>query len=276
MLENLYGTIQIFGYAVLVGILVSAVCSILGVFVVTKRVVFIGITLSEVAACGVATSMIFHFNPMVGAGILTTIVVAILAYPFESTRIPRDAVLGVTFVLAAALSILLVAKSHFGLEQINALLYGNLLFATETDLLAVSLIMLPVLVYFFLFLRPMLYTFLDREMAKVLGMRVILWELSFFFSLGLAVSAASRVAGSMLVFCYLIVSPAAALLFSKKLHLVFVFSAASGVSSTLAGMYLSYAYDLPTSQTIAVSTCCIFLAAVVYFFATRLYLLWRK
>ena len=276
MLENLYGTIEIFGSAVLVGILVSAVCSILGVFVVTKRVVFIGITLSEVAACGVAAAMLFHFSPMLGAAILTTIVVTILAYPFESTRIPRDAVLGVTFVASAAGSVLLVAKSHFGLEQIKALLYGNLLFATRTDLLAVSVILLPIIIYFFLFLRPMLYTFLDREMAKVLRMRVILWELSFFFSLGLAVSAASRVAGSMLVFCYLIVSPAAALLFSKKLHLVFVLSAASGVFSTLVGMYLSYAYDLPTSQTIAVSTCCIFLLSVVYFFATRLYLLSRR
>ena len=276
MLENLYGVIEIFGSAIVVGILVSAVCSMLGVFVVTKRVVFIGITLSEVAACGVAAAMLFHFNPMVGAGILTTVVVMILAYPFESTRIPRDAVLGVTFVAAGAASILLVAKSHFGLEQIKALLYGNLLFATETDLLAVSVIMLPIIVCFFLFLRPMLYTFLDREMAKALRMRVILWELLFFFSLGLAVSAASRVAGAMLVFCYLVVSPAAALLFSRKLKLVFLFSAVTGVGSTLAGMYLSYAYDLPTSQTIAVSTCCVFLAAVVYFSAARLYLLWCK
>ena len=72
----------------------------------------------------------------------------------------------------------------------------------------------PVGVYLLAFLRPTLHTFLDREAARVLGVRVVLWELLYFFALGLAVSAASKVAGALLVFCYLVVAPSTALLLS--------------------------------------------------------------
>ena len=258
MLENVRGAIEVFGPAVLVGILSAVVCSVLGVFVVTKRVVFIGITLSEVAACGVALAMLLGFYPMFGSVALTTVVVLMLAYPFESSRIPRDAVLGVTFVLAAGLSILLVSKSAFGLERVKAILYGNLLFASQLDIWLVSAVLLLVLCCFILFLRPMLYTFLDREMARVLGVKVGLWELVYFFALGLAVSAVSKVAGSVLVFCYLIVPPSTGMIIGRRLRWVFLVAGLSGSLSTIMGMYLSYAYDVPTSQSIAVMCCALF------------------
>jgi len=258
MIHNLLETIGVFGNAVAVAGLIAAVCSVLGVFVVLKRVVFIGITLSEVAACGVAAAMMCNVHPLIGAGILTMAVVALLAYPYELLRIPRDAVLGVVFVLAASLSILLVAKSGFGLEKVKALLYGNLLFASGRDLIIVSCVTIPVFAYLMLFMRPTLYSFLDREAAKVMGIRVALWELLFFFALGLSVSAASKVAGALLVFCYLVVAPSAALLLSKRLWLVLPFSAAIAVASTFVGMLWSYASDLPTNQTVAVVSCCVF------------------
>ena len=272
MFENVRGAIEVFGPAIFVGILSAVVCSVLGVFVVTKRVVFIGITLSEVAACGVALAMLLNLYPMFVSVALTTVVVLMLAYPFESSRIPRDAVLGVTFVLAAGLSILLVSKSAFGLEQVKAILYGNLLFASQLDIWLVSSVLLLVLCCFILFLRPILYTFLDREMARVLGVKVGLWELVYFFALGLAVSAVSKVAGSVLVFCYLIVPPSTGMIIGRRLRWVFLISALSGSLSTVLGMYLSYAYDVPTSQSIAVMCCAVFgLGVIVSMFRALCY-----
>ena len=270
VVSNIKDLVGLFGSSLLVAALVAAVCSILGVFVVLKRVVFIGITLSQAAACGVAAAMLWHFNPLVGAAALTIAVVALLAYPFESLRIPRDAVLGVIFVLTASLSILLVARSGFGLEKVKGMLFGSLLFATSRDLLRIACVLVPVLVYILAFLRPTLHTFLDREAARVLGVRVALWELGFFLALGLAVSAASKVAGSVLVFCYLVVAPASALLLSKRLWAVFVLSVAVAVSSTLVGMYWSYVSDLPTNQAVGFVSSCVFALVILCIAVARL------
>lgn len=68
MLEQLQTLWSLFPQALLAGVVIAAVCSLLGVFVILKRVVFIGITLSEVAACGIAAGMIFGVHPYVGAG----------------------------------------------------------------------------------------------------------------------------------------------------------------------------------------------------------------
>ncbi len=255
MLEQLRTLFTVFPQPVLAGIIIATVCSLLGVFVILKRVVFIGIMLSEVAACGIAAGMVVGIHPYLGAGILTLIAVALLAQSFEMERIPRDAILGVIFVLASALSILLVSKSGFGLEEVKSLLYGDLILTTEKDLTVILATLVPVLIWLIVTVRPTLYTFLDREAARLLGVRVNFWEFGFFFALGLAVSAASKVAGAMLVFCYLVVAPAAALMISRRLWLVMVIAALLAILSTIVGLYGSVSQDLPTNQTIALATC---------------------
>ncbi len=264
MIEDLRDLFSVFPHAIAAGILVSTVCALLGVFVILKRVVFIGIALSEAAALGVAASIILHVHPFLGASVVTLATVAILAYPFEGLRLPRDAILGVIFVLAASLSVLLVANSGFGLHEVQRLLYGDLILANASDLTVIVAALVPVLAFLLVFLRPSLYTFLDREAARVLGIRVMLWELAFFFSLGVAVSAASKVAGALLVFCYLVVPSSAALLLCRRLWTVLVTAAVFAVSATLTGLVWSFRSDLPTNQAVAVATCGFFLLAAAF------------
>jgi len=254
--------LRTFPDAVAGGVVIAAVCSLLGVFVILKRVVFIGITLSEVAAFGIAAAFLCGVHPFVGASTFTLAAVTVLAQPFELRRLPRDALLGVLFVLAASGSILLVSQSGFGLHEVKRLLYGDLILTSRRDLVIILSTLLPVAVYLLLFLRPTLFTFLDRDASRALRLRVKVWELLYFVALGLAVSAASKVAGSLLVFCYLVVTPAAALLLSKRLWPVMALAAGIAVACTIAGMSVSFTRDLPTNQTIAVTACGAFLASL--------------
>ncbi|MFH1968867.1 MAG: metal ABC transporter permease, partial [Verrucomicrobiota bacterium] len=232
--------IQSFPQAVIAGLLVASVCALLGVFVILKRIVFIGITLSEVAACGVALAMLMRVPPFAGGVVLTLAAVALLAYPFENRRIPRDAVLGILFVLASSLSVLLVSQSGFGLQEIKALLYGDLILTSHADLCVIGAVFLPALLYFLLFMRPTLYAFLDREAAYVLGVRPALWEMLFFMVLGVTIAAASKIAGTLLVFCYLIVPPTFALLLSRRLWLVMILAIMAAIAATVIGLYTSF------------------------------------
>ena len=261
MTDSLKTLIILFPHALIAGVAISVVCTLLGVFTILKRVVFVGVALSEVAACGIALGMACHIQPFVGAVTLTVAAVAVLSYPFEMHRIPRDAVLGVIFVFASALGILVVSKSGFGLHEVKGLLYGDLILTSRNDLNVILAVLVPVLIYFLCFMRPTLYTFLDRESARIMGIRVALWEFLYFFALGLTVSAASKAAGAILIFCFLVVAPSAGLLLTRRLGWVMLIALCGGLGSTFVGFYWSLRCDLPVNQAISVTACIWFGAA---------------
>ncbi len=269
MPETLASMFLSFPYAVLAGLLIGVACALLGVFVILKRVVFIGIALSEMAACGVAMALLLGVPPFVGAVTLTLLTVCLLAIPFESRRVPRDAILGVLFVAASSLSVLLVSGSGHGLQEVKALLYGDLILTSRADFLVVFGVMLPAAACLLLFLRPTLYAFLDRESATVLRVRPGRWELLFFLLLGMVVAAASKVAGAVLVFCYLIVPSTAALLLARRLNRVLLLAAAFAVLITLLGLGISFAADLPTNETICATACALLLLILPLAFRGR-------
>jgi zinc transport system permease protein len=255
---------ELFPHAIISGLVIASVCAVLGVFTILKRIVFIGITLSEVAACGIALAMVLHVHPFLGASCLTLAIVAMLSYPFEVNRIPRDAILGIIFVGASSLSILLVAQSGFGLHEVKALLYGDLILTSSRDLKIILATLLPVIVYLVLFMRPTLYTFLDRDASRLLGIRVQAWELLYFVALGLAVSAASKVAGALLIFCYLVVTPSAAFMLVRRFWWTICIAIGGALLSTLFGFYWSFTRDMPTNQTISMAACAWFAIALVF------------
>lgn len=260
-----------FPFAILAGVLVAAVCALLGVFVILKRVVFIGITLAETAACGVALALMINWPPFVGALLLTLLTVGLLAAPFEGRRIPRDAVLGVLFVAASSLSVLLVSHSGFGLQEVKSLLYGDLILTTADDLRVIGAVLIPAAACLLLFMRPILYAFLDREAALVLRIKPVRWELLFFLLLGLVVAAASKVAGALMVFCHMIAPAAAALLLARRLSVVLVLAVLLAVASTLSGLWLSFRCDWPTNQTVCLVACALLPLAGVAIGVRRLF-----
>ena len=255
--------LQTFPSALIGGVVMAAVCAFIGIFVVLKRVVFIGATLSQVAACGITAALLCHIHPLLGATVFTLAAVTLLAFPVAETRIPGDAMMGLLFVLASALGILFVSSSGFGLEEVKALLYGNLILATPRDLDILLLGLVPIALVFLLFLRPIVYTLVDREEARVLGLNVLLWELLFFYVLGIVIAGSSKLGGMLLVFCYLVVPPMTALLITNRLVLAAIVSTALAVGSTVLGLYVSFAYDLPTNQVIAVISCALLVCCLI-------------
>lgn len=261
-LLNVHDILEVFPAALAAGLLISAACSFLGNLVVLKRMVFIGAALSESAACGIAMAFFFHFHPVLGAVLLNLGVVTLLAFSSQEERLPRDAVLAAIFIFTASLGILFVSKSAVGLEEVKSLLYGDILLTSVKDLKILAGILIPLSMLALIFIRPVTYTFVDRDEAKVLGIKVRLWELVFYYILGITVSAASKLAGMLLVFCYLVIPPMTGLLLSSRLRNVILLSGGAAVVSTLTGFYISYVYDLPANQTIAFAACMLLGAAL--------------
>lgn len=263
MVERISDTVTLFPWAFTGGILIGATCAVLGVMVILRRVVFIGIALAEVAACGIAFALMLHVPPLLGASVLTLAAAVYVARPVREDRVPRDAVLGVIFVGAAGLSILLVARSGFGLHEVKSLLYGDLILTSRRDLVLTVAVLVPALSVVLLFFRPILHATVDAEYARVLGIRVNGWEMLFFLALSMAVSASSKTAGALLVFAYLIALPGAALLLSRSLARGLVIAVALSAAVTVVGLFVSVFQDLPTNPTIIVLAAGVFVAAAL-------------
>jgi ABC-type Mn2+/Zn2+ transport system permease subunit len=263
-MNDFLALLKMFPHAVCAGVVTAAACALLGVFAVLRRVVFIGVVLSEAAACGVALALAFHLPPFAGAVGFTLSASALASCRWEARRLSREAVLGVLFVLVSASGILLVSQSAFGLEQVKSILYGDLILSSSSDLTLLLVTLLPITACLLAARRPILYAFLDPEASAVLGVKVVFWELLFFGMLAVAISAASKVTGALLVFCYLVVAPATALLLSRRLRTALILSVVVAVGATLLGMLLSFTKDLPTNPTICAISCAGAAAALLF------------
>lgn len=270
-MDSLQTIFELFPYALMGGIIIAAACSLLGVFTILNRMVFVSITLAEASACGVAASFAINLSPFIGAFLFNLLVTSVIIWPFENRRISRETILGIMFVLAASLSILIVSKSAFGLHEVKSLMYGDLILTSSTDFFLICLMLIPVIIIFIIFLRPILYTFLDRDTAKLLGINVRLMEIIYFLSLSVVIAAASKVAGAILTFSLLILPSATGLAASRHFKSVMVFSLLAGVIATIMGLYISLEADLPTNQTISAVACMLFFLIFVL-----LRLAWNK
>lgn len=261
--QDLTTFVSLFPEAALCGTALAVVCSVFGVFVVMRRIVFISIALSEAATCGLALAMVLHISPLAGSSLVTALVVLMLAIPDKRQMLPKDVVLGFAFLLASSASILMVSQSGFGLEEITSMLYGDLIVSGPYERRILLLTGLPSLALLLLFMRPTMYAFLDRDTARVMGIRCWFWEAFFFLLLGSVVSGASKSGGSLLVFCMLVVIPATALMLARRLWAVIAVAVLIAVTITWGGLLAAYRIDLPANSTIITLACVVFAGVAV-------------
>jgi ABC-type Mn2+/Zn2+ transport system permease subunit len=263
-------------------LLVGALCSFLGVFVVLKRIVFVGAALAEAASLGAALAFsapaiwlfdaltvaapvlepLRHFKPLVLALALMLLAVAFFSRPHLTRRITREAVIGVTFAGAIGLTIL-VLSSVPGHEQHELdVLRGNILGVEAQELAEIAVVAGLVALVQALFHKEFVLVSFDPEVAQTLGYRSPRWELLWYLSLGVMIAVSIHVAGTVLVFAYLVIPPVTALLLSRRLAAVFLLSVLSAVVATVAGVLLSVSpANLPTSPSIVGCSTALFAAA---------------
>ena len=242
--ESLYGALVI-----------ALACSVLGVYVVLRRIVFVGAALAQLSSAGIALALFLSgFGAMHALGahpVAMALVVTLAGAAFFGAEgggrgpVPPDATIGVTYAVAAAAGILLVAKASTG-EAHDIFLQGNILGITRKDTLVLLGVSVPVLLLHVLFYKEFLFVSFDRETARTLGYRVGGWNLLLYLTLGLVIAFAMQFAGVMLVFNFLVLPAVTGLLLGRGMAGVFAWSVVSALLAALIGFTLSVPYDLPT------------------------------
>lgn len=233
-----------------VSCIIGLMCSFLGVYVVLRRIVFIGIALAQMSALGVAVAVYWDQNPALFAFFFTILGIVILSPGYGKKRIPPEAIIGIAFVASWAFSILILSKAAHGEADMLNLLQGNILGATKEDIIQLLAICIPVTAVHVLFYRQFLFTSFDPEMAQTLGIRSLFWSYLFFITLGLVVAVSMKVSGVLLTFSFLVMPSVAAILVGNSMRANFILSALTAVVSAILGIILSYTLDLPTGPSV--------------------------
>ena len=248
--------LEIIPGATAAGLAAGALLPLLGLWVVLQRVVFLGVTLAQVAAAGVALGLFLHLPPLAcGAALCAALVLWFTrgrraAGAGAGIGATGDATLGAAFCAASAMALLFVSRSPVELDQVHHVLHGNLIYADPADVRLTLSALLAGLVVTAVCIRPMLFCAFDPETAAALGLSPRRWMFLLFGVLAVVLSVSTRTTGSLLSFALLILPPLAALPFGRGLLGTAVLSSLLGVVGTLAGLLLAVGADLHLESSI--------------------------
>ena len=228
----------------------------LGLHVVQRGIIFIDIAMAQMAALGICVAILFRLEleswTTFAIGLAFTLAgAAIFSVTGKRTsQIPQEAVIGISYVVAAAAAVLLLSRAAQGDEEIKNMLVGNILLVTPREVWERFALFLAVGVLHFVLRRNFLLVSFDRDAAYAKGLRVRWWDFLFYAVFGLVVTSFVRIAGVLLVFSYLIVPAVCGINLARETANRLLIGWCIALLGGVAGLFLSYWWDLPSGAAI--------------------------
>ena len=233
----------------------------LGIHVLARKVIFVDLALAQIAALGTTWGVLLgwdvHEDALEIKGFsLAFAVVGAAVFSLTRARrerVPHEAIIGITYAVAFAATILFSAHLAHGAEEVKELLTGSILWVTPSQVLWTAALYAVLGGFHFAFRRRFLLISHDPERAEAEGLDVRLWDFLFYVSFGFVVTSSVSIAGVLLVFSYLVIPSVIAALFADSVRARLVLGWTVGTLVSAFGVVLSYYRDLPSGPTIVVS-----------------------
>lgn len=251
--------------SVYTSVLAGLACPLVGIFLVLRRLVFMGVALPQISSTGIAVALSLplwlglgvhahdaqegHALAFAGSLLFTVAAILLLAFLERRGRGIPEGRLGVAYVASSAVSILLLAKNPYGEAGLLDLLKGEVITISNSDLAMTAAVLAAVLLVLGLFHKELLLVSFDRTLAVTLGKRVVLWDVVLYLLIGATVSVAVLSVGPMIAFGLLLIPALTAHLFARNMRQLKVFASLIGGAAAFVGFWLSYALDLPVGPT---------------------------
>ncbi|MFB6249412.1 MAG: metal ABC transporter permease [Salinibacter sp.] len=247
--------------ALLAGIVVGALGSYYGVFVVQRRLSFLGVGLSHAAFGGVALGLLLQVNPLWTALPCTVAVALGITWVTHRSAVSSDTAIGVFFAAAMAAGVVLLTFKQSYTTDAFAYLFGSILAVRAADLWALGGIAVLAGTTLPLWGRWAYATF-DRDLARADGVPVDRDDYVLAALLAVTVVAAVKVVGIVLAAAFFVIPAAAARLLTRTFARMTVLAVGLGATTAAAGLLGSYALDLPSGAAIILTQTAVFGAAV--------------
>src|SRR5213595_101589 len=234
----------------------------LGLHVVQRGIIFIDIAMAQMASLGICLAVLLHLDleswttfaialgfTLVGAGIFSVT-------GKRASQIPQEAVIGISYVVAA--------PAAEGDEEIKNMLVGNILLVTPREVWERFALFVGVGIFHFILRKNFLLVSFDRDGAYQKGLRVRWWDFLFYVVFGLVVTSFVRIAGVLLVFSYLIVPAVCGINLANRIGYRLLIGWVIALIGGVAGLFLSYWWDLPSGAAIVCTFGALLIAVAGY------------
>lgn len=239
------------------GLVLTGMLSYLGLHVVERGVIFVDLSLAQIAALGATVAALFHHDIHSRAAYFyslgfTFLGAAVFAFSrvHRKTRIPQEAIIGIAYAVAAAAAILAMSKVSGETEHLKEMLVGNILSVSWAEIAKTAALYVAIGALHWFLRKKFLLISLDETAAERQGVSIRFWDFLFYVTFGFVVTSSVPIAGVLLVFSYLIVPAVSAMLFTNRIGPRLAIGWSMGAIVTAVAVYLSYAFDLPTGATI--------------------------
>lgn len=250
--------------ALTVAVIAAIVCGVVGCHVVLRGMAFIGDAVAHAVFPGLALAFAMEVSVVAGGAVAGVIVALVIAAFSQRRRVKEDTVIGIFFAAAFALGLVLISRVDGYTGSLTSFLFGSLTGVPLSDIwvsLGVGTLIIAVLVW----LGPGLTAVaLDRESARAMNLPVFVLDVVLYLAVTAAVVISVRTIGNILVLALLVTPPATARLLTDRLAPMMLTSAAIGAVGSVLGVWLSWAYDIPTGASVVLSLTAIFLATWVF------------
>jgi zinc/manganese transport system permease protein len=262
----------------LAGLVLTGMHAYLGVHVVERGVIFVDLSLAQIAGLGTTVALLAGFDVHSGVSYFWSLAFTIIGAALfaltrvhRETRIPQEAIIGIVYAFSAAAAILVMSKAPQETEHLKDMLVGNILAVSARTVIKTAVLYALVGAFHFVFRKKFLAISVGAHNGTADTIKnVRFWDFLFYTSFGFVVTSSVAIAGVLLVFSYLIVPSVGAMLFSNSIGVRLAIGWSMGAIVTALGILLSFKLDLPTGATIV----CTFgltlaLMAVVRWLMTR-------
>jgi manganese/iron transport system permease protein len=244
--------------AVIASVLAGVVCAVVGSYVVLKGLAFIGDAIAHAAFPGVVVAFIVGGPYVIGGGIAAFLTAITIGWVSRRARIRIDTAIGVLFAGTFALGIFLYSTIRGFVGDLFGFLVGNVLAISADDLLTLLVLGTLVLIVVGLLWKELLYTTFDPLGAAASGMPVAPLEYLFLGLVAVTIVVSLQAVGIILVVAMLVTPPATAQLLTVRFPRLVLLAAAIGALTAVAGMYLSYWFNVASGATIVLVQTAVF------------------
>ena len=244
--------------------LVGGLCGMIGVYIVLKRMSYIGHGLSHAVLGGAVVSFVLSINFLIGATVWGFFCAQLIALTAKKRKIAADAAIGVITTASFALGIVLISRYKSFTRDFEAALFGNILGVTLGDLMAILVVTLATIAVLFVAYKYFLFATFDGEVAQFYGVPTGWVETLFSLVLAATIVVSMQVLGVLLIAGATVIPPVSARMLSDRFRTVLLLSTGLGAACGFVGIYLSFFVDVSSGAAVVLVEAAVFAMVMAY------------
>jgi manganese/iron transport system permease protein/iron/zinc/copper transport system permease protein len=250
-----------FRRALLASLLVGGLCGLVGVYIVLRRMSYIGHGLSHAVFGGAVISYLLQVNFYLGAGLWGVASALLINEVAQRRKLGADAAIGIVTTASFAVGVVGISRQRRFTRNFEAALFGNVLGITPSDLWMIAGVAIVAVVGILLLYKPLLFSTFDEEVAEVYGIPTPWVNALFALILAAVILVSMQIMGVTLIAAALVIPASAARLLTHRFDLLLWLASLIGAGVSVLGMYASYHLDLASGATIVLIGTAVFLVA---------------